>query len=198
MIHHTDKAFALGRILRALALCALSAAACASSALADSKYTYTGNTFDSFGNGYSCPTTCSLSGSFTIATAIGPDNVVDFITPESWNFTDGTLNFNTSNSTFFDVGFATNSAGNIDEWIFEIDSNSGMTFLVSEFVGPGTAVDESGNGATGGFAISENQGTWNVSTAPEPSELSLLCVGLMGVISLIGLRQSTLGRSNSN
>jgi hypothetical protein len=79
VIDYTHKSAVFGRILRALAVCVLAAGACAGSALADSQYTYTGKAFTSFGGGDSCPTTCSISGSFTLATAIGPDNIVFFI-----------------------------------------------------------------------------------------------------------------------
>jgi hypothetical protein len=197
VIDHTEKTLPLGRIVRAVSFCLIAAALCAGSALADSsQYTYTGNAFTTFSGGYSCPTTCSISGSFTYAT-IGPDNVVTGIIPESWSFTDGTQTFNTSNSSFLDEGFATNSAGIIDEWAFEVLSDSGPTFIASGFVGPGSAFDESINTGTGAIASNSNQGTWAVSRVPEPSELLLLGVGLMSLISLIGLRQSTLGRSNT-
>ena len=198
MIDRTDKALPPGRILRALAFCLIAAALCAGSALADSsQYTYTGNSFTSFGGGYSCPTTCSISGSFTFTT-IGPDNLVEFIIPASWSFTDGTQTFNPSNSSFEDIGFATDSTGNIAEWIFAVISDSEPTYIESVYDGPGSAFDESTNTDTGAFASDTNQGTWAVSRVPEPSELLLLCVGLMSLIGLIGLRQSTPGRSNSN
>jgi hypothetical protein len=193
VIEHTIRTVGTGRILRALAICAMVVAASAGSAMADSQYSYQGNLFTDFSVGYSCPPTCALSGSFTLANAIGPDNTVTFITPLTYSFIDGNQTFTPSNSSFMDIGFVTNSSGNIDEWIFEISSNSGNTYVESEAV-PGGG-DLSGNSSSLAFAANTNPGTWSVVTTPEPSEILLLCVGLIG---LVCLRQWKLGQPDGN
>jgi hypothetical protein len=195
VIDYTHKSAVFGSILRALTVCVLAAGACAGSALAHSQYTYTGKALTSFGGGDRCPTTCSISGSFTLATAIGWDNIVLFITPESWSFTDGTEKFNSSNSVFEDIGFETNSSGNIVDWVFAVYSDSLPIYIESAYTGPGTAFDLSTNDDTGAFASNTNPGTWAVSTVLEPSELLLLSVGLIGLISLCRMK---IGRAASN
>jgi hypothetical protein len=194
VISYTGKTFALAGILRALAVCVLLAGAYAGSALADSQYTYTGNPFtDSVGD--TCPTTCFISGSFTLSTAIGPDNTVYSITPESWSFTDGTFTINPSNSSLF-VGneFSTNGSGDIDQWNFHVIGFFGFTTFTSISQGPSMG-DYTFAADPFSYAYNSNPGTWAVSTVPEPSELLLVCLGLIGLISM---RQVKLGRAGSN
>lgn len=194
MISDTGKTFALSGILRALAVCVLLAGVCAGSALADSQYTYTGNPFtDSVGD--TCPTTCFISGSFTLSTAIGPDNTVYSITPESWSFTDGTFTINPSNSSLFVSNeFSTNGSGDIDQWNFHVIGFFGFDTFTSIGQGPSMG-DYTFAADPFSYAYNSNPGTWAVSTVPEPSELLLLCVGLIGLVSFGRMK---LGRAGSN
>lgn len=181
MIEQSSKRV-LALALRALALCALFVVTFAGAAKADEVYTYTGAPFTTF-SGLSCPSVCSMSGSFTLASAIGPNQTVLNITPLSFSFTDGATTFNSSNSLFQDLGFATDSTGNISLWLFGTFGNGGLS-LISANLGPGAAGDSSVNGNN--FATNTVAGTWTAVATPEPSTLLLLAAGLVG---LFGLRK---------
>ena len=168
--------------LRALTLCALLVVAFAGAAKADEVYTYTGAPFTVF-DGLSCPSVCSISGSFTLPSAIGPSQTVLNITPLSFSFTDGATTFNSSNSVFQDVGFVTDAAGNISLWLFGTFGNSGLS-LISANLGPGQAGDLGAN--NNHFAATCAPGSWKAVATPEPSALLLLSAGLVG---LLGLRK---------
>ena len=197
MSSYTGKTFALSGILRALAVCVLLAGTYAGSALADSQYTYTGNPF-TFSVGTTCPATCFISGSFTLSTAIGPDSTVYSITPESWSFTDGNFTVSPSNSSLF-VGneFSTNGSGDIDQWNFHVLGLFGWITFTSISQGPymGDYTADPYFSIPYYYAYNSNPGTWAVSTVPEPSELLLLCVGLIGLVSFGRMK---LGRAGSN
>lgn len=99
----------------------LMVAACALFTLqgrADTTYTYTGNTFNQFGGGASCPSQCSISGSFTVASPLAP-NFSGFFVPTAFSFTDGTVTMTQANTTTSAFGVTTNSQGRITVWNLE-------------------------------------------------------------------------------
>ena len=62
---------------------------------ADTTYTYAGNTFNQFGGGSSCPSRCSISGSFTVGSPLAP-NFSGFFVPTAFSFTDGAVTMTAS------------------------------------------------------------------------------------------------------
>ena len=79
----------------------LMVAACALFTLqgrADTTYYYTGNSFNQFDGGTSCPSTCGISGSFTVGNPLAP-NFSGYFVPTAFSFTDGTVTITPANST---------------------------------------------------------------------------------------------------
>jgi hypothetical protein len=73
----------LARLLTAFAISGLT---CALRASADEiTYTYTGNQFNNFGGGATCPLECNISGSFTISAPLG-SNFDGYFVPNSFSF----------------------------------------------------------------------------------------------------------------
>ena len=90
-------------------------------ASADTTYTYTGNSFTSFGGSYQCLPVCRITGSFTVAAAL-PVNTVTGVTPISFSFTDGSRTYATSNvgpssnQLAWNIGVVTDAQGHITSW----------------------------------------------------------------------------------
>src|ERR1700761_1681669 len=146
------KGASVARFLRALAFGAIIVTVCAAGAMADQVYTYQGVPFDTF-SGDTCPSVCVLSGSFTLSSPIGDNNVVLGITPDSFSFTDGSTILNATNSIFEDLGFQTDSTGNIVAWLFAVSGNT-TTFESSNLGDP-----------MGDFSFDANGSSANNSTA---------------------------------
>jgi PEP-CTERM motif len=166
-------------------------------------YTYTGNDFTTFVGGLSCPTDCSIDGSFTVATALTPDTTTD-VSPNAFDFyisTAGAPSWTNSNGavviedTFF---VTTNAADDIISWDILIGFDSGTAGSIS-LCGPalaqnatifscgvvplGSAGDAWTLPVTERYATNNNPGSWSPATysAPEPSTLALLAFGLLAV-----------------
>jgi hypothetical protein len=178
---------------------------------ADTIYTYTGKPYSpvapTFCNGTYLPvcTTLTLTGSFTTATPLGDNLVVDTIAPASFSFTDGAGVFSlTSSSTLAisTIWVSTNSSGNIVAWDINLATNpadctsAGVSFeCIGSYsnAGFGPAGDFSAYDVVGGpFGGGQNQdtpGTWAVSsTLPsptqEPPSYLLVGSGLLGLLAL--------------
>lgn len=130
---------------------------------ADTTYTYTGNTFNQFGGGASCPSQCSIAGSFTVANPI-PPNFSGYFVPTAFSFTDGTVTVTQANSTDSAFGVTTNSQGKIIVWNMQF-----INAATSMYSGTGpsplcpsdcTVTD--GSFSTGSYAsIVDSPGTWS-------------------------------------
>ncbi len=115
----------------------LMVAACALFTLqgrADTTYFYTGNTFNQFDGGTSCPSTCGISGSFTVGNPLAP-NFSGYFVPTAFSFTDGTVTITPANSTHSAFGVTTDSQGRIIVWNMEFIAG-GTTMIIGTGTSP--------------------------------------------------------------
>jgi PEP-CTERM motif len=177
----------VGTRLAAVLMCALTLFVVASRA--DTTYTYAGNPFNQFGGSAACPPQCSFSGFFTVAGPLPDSSTVGF-TPLTFSFTDGLSTVTQANALAFEGEVITNSSGEIVSWNLGFDENSCVTgpCFFSGTNPPGCmgcrVVDGSFGPEAFGFAeIDNSPGVWTMSTsAPEPSSLLLLGMGLMATV----------------
>jgi hypothetical protein len=176
---------------------------------ADTIYTYSGEPYSpiapSFCNGTYTPvcTELAITGSFTTATALGDNLVVDTITPKSFSFTDGGGATLTSSSTLAisTIWVSTNASGNIVAWDVSLATNAadctsaGVSFecIGSYFnSGYGAGGDFSAYDVVGGpYGAGQNSatpGTWAITStlaSPTPEPPSYLLFGT-ALVSLLG------------
>jgi hypothetical protein len=155
---------------------------------ADSTYTYTGNTYNIFFGSAACPPECGVSGSFTVSTSLLAGTEYSF-TPLSFSITDGVETITQANATTSAFTVVTDSSGAIIGWNMEW-----LTTGYSIFSGtnpPGcvgcSVIDSSGdNSVSQGAQVKNDPGTWTSTTTgvPEPSSLSLLCLGILALVAL--------------
>ncbi len=178
--------------------------------MADTIYTYTGNPFNEFESPNSSalpyPTSPSpyttsdfVSGSFTVATPLAPNLSADFITPISYSFSDGIQPSTGATYTVFEVW--TNASGDITQWDVQLNlPGFGFIDTYYEYIDyfPGDPYngyqggDLAGLVSTAGIEAynSLDPDTWTESTttdpaaAPEPSTITLLGTGLLGLCGI--------------
>lgn len=169
----------------------LAVALFAPSSKADTVYSYVGNPFNLFGPTGACPPHCGVTGSFTVSTPLLPSSSY-FITPLSFSFTDGSVTFTQDNVTSSAFGFVTNAQGLIKEWNLNWYN---ATMAMFSGTGPSPIICPVGCSNTDviitlptDFIAGEQNdpGTWTSTTTgvPEPPSLSLLCIGLLGLVGL--------------
>ena len=160
---------------------------CAVAAKADTTYTYTGAPFFEFGAA-GCPPTCSITGSFTLATPLAPNANATITT---FAFSTGPFTFTSLTNGPF--GVSTNAAGVIDSWSIDMTGDGGAEISS----GAPTFDDELEFGADDGLgdgglkfffgADAGGIGFWTASTStgvPEPTSGTLLIAGLVGLAGL--------------
>jgi PEP-CTERM motif len=185
-------------LLGGLAACALALPSLASTVY---KYTYTGNLFEAATGPYNT-TTDAVNGDFTLSSALGDNLVNDVITADvtAYSFGDGVQTFsstlNPATEETFEV--STNSSGEITAWTVSVGSaaaSDSVSTFTTEDVG---MLDEGFDGE--GFNLSD-AGTWAESVSsggggtpavPEPGNMALIGLGLVG----IGLVRHKLQRRN--
>jgi hypothetical protein len=140
--------------------------------LADSAWTYAGNATPdplTFKN----PCNCALTGTVTF------DSSWNAL---SWDFTDGTHDLNSSNSTgaLSPFYFGDTSATPFYTWNVQLKSLDGLWFMGTYNYGSlFEATDVSGTGQSLFLHVEGNTGTWTETTpTAEPGTLMLLGVGL--------------------
>jgi hypothetical protein len=156
-------------------------------AIADTVYTYTGNSFTLI-DGPSYSTSGKISGSLDLATPLESNLYVDPVTPVSFSFSDGSDLFSDVNSTAF-FGFSTDASGKIIGWDIAIYDSALVIFTenVGQYV-----FDSAYNITTGSDAFNFNEpGLWvvsNTSPVPEPSSFALLATGVLGAAGILRRR----------
>jgi hypothetical protein len=167
-------------------------------AQADAIYTYTGTDFTQFYNGsihpsVTCSPLCSISGSFTLSTALGASLVNATIAPASYSFTDGLSTNDNTNSVLQTFTVSTDASGNITAWEIYSQINPNHSPCGNNEYGIYTSTNHdlgeiSGDLCTSPYdqyAQSFTSGSWSetttVTATPEPASLALLGSGLIGL-----------------
>ena len=175
---------------------------------ADTTYTYTGNDFTTI-TGAGLTTSDSVTGSFTLASALGDNLNGNNIAAStlSFSFTDGpdtitnsTPGVDTCNcSPVIDIW--TDGSGNIVNWdvavtVGELGSETILTQDYFAGIFTGTLIRDLGNLDNTGDNTAENlgdAGTWttgSTSATPEPGSLWLLGAGLAALTGAIRRKSS--------
>jgi hypothetical protein len=146
---------------------------------ADAVYTYTGNDFTNF-NGLTCPSDCSIDGSFTVASPLG-NNFSGLVTPISFDFyisTAGTPTWSNTNGATATFKIFTDGSGAIEYWFVDINSGIYPLFESCHPDPPELDFTCGGNGAEDAYigsantsaAITNDPGSW-IETSPTTPEI---------------------------
>jgi hypothetical protein len=134
-------------------------------------YVFLGVPFSQF-VGTTCPPSCQLTGSFTVAQPLPPNLSQDVggsgaFTPLSFTFTDGVTTFTQSNSTSFGFAVHTDANGNIIQWGMFMAGPGGGAGLLLFYGGSGSLAQEGvnlGNYQAYFFSNGSPGGTWSIAT----------------------------------
>lgn len=165
-----------------------------SAARADIIYSYTGSDFTTATTPYT--TSDYVSGSFTLATALGDNLSLAVITPSSYSFSDQVQTFS-SLSPPTDVTFeiSTNASGQITGWFINLENPTSSPNQIFT----NTLNHEDGGTASGGEGLifylpigTLPEPTWQVSSsaAPEPNMSWVLFGVLTGGWATMRLKRS--------
>lgn len=189
----------INRLATAVVFAAALSAMLTATALANTFYSYTGNDFTFADPPYT--TSDSISGFFTLTSALAPSTTFPTITPTAFSFSDGqqTLSSSLPTALIIIVNVTTDATGNISQWQLDVvNSISGTqnTQLVTcntpsnDCFALGN-IDTTFNFDAGFTTQAYNQavpGVWSVSEVPIPAALPLFASGL-GVLGLLAYRK---------
>lgn len=167
----------------------------AGSALATTTYYYTGNPFNDFRNGGACPPTCSVTGSFTVATPLAPDLPLTLITPISFRLSAGLMTLVDGDPANTSLEVSTDDSGAISTWSWVVlGPEASISARILTENQPGLAADSVHFGNTPPFAgplaaeVLNDPGTW--SDTPEPRYPISVGVGVLLILGEIRRRRS--------
>jgi hypothetical protein len=177
----SSKFIATSLFLAATILCGVT------TAKADTVYNYVGNDFTG-GLGTLYTTADSVDISITLSAPLPFTSSLQAYTPTAFSFTDGvqTITNMTPGIGITDFFFAT-SGGVIDEWIVAAKETGDVDLIEScGFANCSPATFDSGQTVIGEFGVNTaDPGTWTATTStspvPEPSCLTLLGTGILGL-----------------
>jgi hypothetical protein len=153
-------------------------------------YTYTGNDFTNFSGSVTCPSDCSVDGSFTVSSLLAAGTTTT-VSPTAFDFyiaTEDTPTWTNLNGAVIEhFTVTTNSMGQITGWAIELESSGG-----NPDVGTFTTGDDVEFTLE---SVGDNMnapGTWNgpLAPTPEPKTFLLFITGLM----LVGIVTRTVRR----
>lgn len=167
-------------------------------AQADTTYYYTGQNFTSG------DTSSSLTGQISLASPFGDNLNEAYFSPLSFTFTDGDFTMDASTTVYANWQISTNATGTITNWNIWLEggpAGSGeYTYEMTIENDPGYAVGDLGDGQatfTGPFYDNENHvpGSFSttphtIETVPEPASMSLLMIGVCGVLFGLARRRT--------
>ncbi|MGA7412109.1 MAG: hypothetical protein WBW33_16660 [Bryobacteraceae bacterium] len=183
-------------------LCLIAMGFMAGSGFATTTYYYTGNPFNDFRNGGTCPPTCNITGSFTVATPLAPDLPLTLITPVSFSLSAGLTTLVDGDPANTSLEVSTDAFGAISTWSWVVlgpEASIAARILTQDL--PGLVFDSVHFGDNAppfqGFAgplaaeVLNDPGTW--SETPEPSYPISVGVAVLLVIREIRKRRSAQG-----
>jgi len=144
-------------------------------------YTYTGNAFTEFDGGVTCPSDCSVDGSFTVSSPLA-DSSTTTVDPTAFDFfvsTAGTPAF--TNLDGVDIGVftvTTNATGQIVDWSISLGLSGGLQLSTHP---DGDSIVLGMVNDTMLTAANTDGGTWSAPLAPtpEPSSFALFFLGTL-------------------
>jgi hypothetical protein len=151
-------------------------------------YSYTGSSFTSGATAFAGD---SVSGEFTVASALG-DNFTGTVTPTQFSFSNGLFSVGNSNSSFYAFDIQTSAAGAIISWSISLRASGGpWTGMIqttssgdsTSSLGPTTLISASNSGAPSMWSVTDPP-----ATTPLPAALPLFAGGL-GTLGLLGWRR---------
>ena len=158
-------------------------------------YTYTGNAFDTFPTGASCPPVCNVTGSFVVPDLLAADLPLTVIDPISFSLASAgiTLTDGEGQGTDSTLAVATDSKRAIIAWDWvEVGPASNPTArILTENIPGGIIADDVRAGTNSPplvgprlGQISNDSGSWaETAVTPEPASLPMLTIGLLGIIA---------------
>jgi hypothetical protein len=154
-------------------------------------YTYTGNQFNDFRNGGSCPPTCNVTGSFVVAQPLPANLPETIITPLSFSITAGSTTLTDGEPADTVLWVTTDASSMISTWSWQVvgpAANPSARILTQNV--PRAVFDSVRFGnqpppLVGPIAalIQDDAGTWSVQT-PEPGGCLLIGGGMLAILSL--------------
>jgi len=132
-------------------------------------YSYTGHAYNQFGGTFACPPVCGITGSFTVAAPLSPNQTFFSFTPLSFSFTDGLTTFTPLSVTGSVFQVVTNSFGQIIGWNMDWLTPGDEMFSSTNPPGCVGCRVVDGSFMPLGFAeIDNTPGNWSVSTSKGP------------------------------